>query len=211
MLSAADRIPDGDAGFARLLEVAFAFAEDNSHGTDPVAPNVAAILALGVILGDERVAGVARRQIDEQALPEAAALRARVTVYGRTDWSRHFWVSAALTVLGDANRSITVGLAKELMDTAPGGSGFSFSDLAADAAGGAFAVAATRDDSSARAMQRRILRGVNIEDFLPDIRDLPEGLTRDQLQAEYGGLGGEGTQRIVNEILQRLRGSAGLQ
>jgi hypothetical protein len=211
VMSAADRIPDGDAGFARLLEVAFAFAEDNSHGTDPVTPNEGAILALGVILGDERVAGVARRQIDEQALPEAAALRARVTVHGRKDWSRHFWVSAALTVLADADRSITVGLTKELMDAAPGGSGFSFSDLAADAAGQAFAVAATRDNASARTVQRRILQGVNIEDFLPDIRDLPEGLTRDQLQTEYGGLGGEGTQLVVDEILLRLRGSAGLQ
>jgi hypothetical protein len=132
-------------------------------------------------------------------------------VHGRKDWSRHFWVSAALTVLADADRSITVGLTKELMDAAPGGSGFSFSDLAADAAGQAFAVAATRDNASARTVQRRILQGVNIEDFLPDIRDLPEGLTRDQLQTEYGGLGGEGTQLVVDEILLRLRGSAGLQ
>ena len=211
VMSTADRIPDGDAGFARLLEVAFAFAEDNSHGSDAVAPNKAAILALGVILGDERVADVARRRIDEQALPEADALRARITVHGRPDWSRHFWVSAALTVLADANRSITVGLTKELMDAAPDGSGFSFSDLAADAAGGAFAVAATRDSASARAMQRRIAQGVRIEDFLPDVRDLPEGLTRDQLQSEYGGVGGEGTRRIVDDILQRLRDSPGLQ
>jgi len=211
MLSSADRIRDGDAGFAGMMEVAFAFAENNSHGTDPVRPNEAAILALGVILGDERVANVAGRSIDEQAIAEAEALRGRITVHGREDWSRHFWVSAALTVLSDADRSIGVGLTKELMDTTPGGSGFSFSDLAADAAGSAFAIAATRDTVSARLMQQRILRGVRIEDFLPDIRDLPEGLTRDQLQTEYGGLGGEGTQHVVEEILRRLRDAAGLQ
>lgn len=211
VMATADEIPDGDAGFARLMESAFAFAEDNSHDTDSVRLNQAAILALGVILGDERIADVARRTIDESGLAQAAALRARITAHGRHDWPRHFWVSAALTLLSDADRSLTVGLTKELMDTAPGGSGFSFADLAADAAGSAFALAATRDAMSARATQRRIMNGVRIEDYLPDLHDLPEGLTRDQLQAEYGGLGGEGTQKVVSEIRRRLAACVGLQ
>ncbi len=204
LMAAAEDVPDGDAGFVKLLEIAFGFAEDNSHNADPVLLNRAAILALGVILGDERLAGVAQRQIDESRLPEAEALRDRITAHGRSDWPRHFWVSAALTLLSDADRSITVGITKELMDTAPGGSGFSFADLAADAAGNAFALAATQDAASARAMQRRIMRGVRVEDYLPDLHGLPEGLTRDQFQAEYGGLGGAGTQRVVDEINRRL-------
>jgi len=52
VLARADGIPEGDAGFARLMEVAFAFAEDNSHGRDPVILQQAAILALAVILGE---------------------------------------------------------------------------------------------------------------------------------------------------------------
>jgi uncharacterized protein YfiM (DUF2279 family) len=211
VMATADEIPDGDAGFARLMESAFAFAEDNSHGTDSVRLNQAAILALGVILGHERIAAVARRTIDERGLAQAEALRARITAHGRHDWPRHFWVSAALTLLSDADRSFTVGLTKELMDTAPGGSGFSFADLAADAAGSAFALAATRDAMSARATQRRIINGVRIEDYLPDLHGLPEGLTRDQLQAQYGGLGGEGTQKVVSEIRRRLAACVGLQ
>lgn len=204
LLAAAEDVPDGDEGFVALLEIAFTFAEDNSHNTDPVLLNRAAILALGVILGDERLADLAQRQIDESRLPEAEALRDRITAHGRPDWPRHFWVSAALTLLSDADRSITVGITKELMDTAPGGSGFSFADLAADAAGNVFALAATQDAASARAMQRRIMRGAPIEDYLPDLHGLPEGLTRDQFQAEYGGLGGAGTQRVVDEINRRL-------
>ena len=211
LVAAADEIPDGDAGFAELLELAFAFAEDNSRGTNPIPPNQAAILALGVLLGDERLADVARRQFDENRLPEIEALRERITVHGRADWSRHFWVSATLTLLSDADRSITVGITKELMDAVPGGSGFSFSDLAVDAAGNMFALAATRDAASARATQRRIMNGVRIEDYLPDFHDLPEGLTRQQLQTEYGGLGGVGTRRIADGILRRLGDSAGLQ
>ena len=211
LLAAADEVPDGDAGFVRLLEIAFRFAEDNSHNTDPVLLNRAAILALGVILGDERLADLARREFDESRIPEVEALRDRITAHGRPDWPRHFWVSAALTLLSDADRSITVGISKELMDATPGGSGFSFADLAADAAGNRFALAATQDAASARAIQRRIMRGARIEDYLPDLHDLPEGLTLDQFQAEYGGLGGEGTRQVVAEINRRLATLSGLQ
>lgn len=64
VLDQAKDIPDGDEGFVRLIELAFTFAEDNSHGTDPVFPNQAAILSLGVILGSEQVAKVAGRKVD---------------------------------------------------------------------------------------------------------------------------------------------------
>jgi hypothetical protein len=211
VLAAAPGVPDGDEGFVRLLELAFTFAGDNTHGTDPVLPNRAALLALGVILGEEKVAGVAGRHIDEQRLPEAEALRARITLHGRKDWSQHFWVSASLTVLSDADRSIAIGITKELMDAQPGGTGFSFADLAADAAGNRFALAATRDEASARAMQARAAAGVRSADVVPDLRGLPEGLSRDVFQADYGGLGGEGTQRVVEEIRKRLAGCAALQ
>jgi hypothetical protein len=211
VLAAAPGVPDGDAGFQRLLELAFAFAEDNPHGTDAVLPNRAAVLALAVILGDEAVAKVAGRRLDLQRLPEAEALRARITLYGRKDWPRHFWVSAGLTLLADPDRSIAVGLTKELMDSTAGGTGFSFADVAADAAGSRFAVAATRDAASARAMQARILAGARNADFCPDARDLPEGIARDDFQARYGGLGGAGTQKLVDEIRRRLAACPGLQ
>jgi len=211
VLESADEIPKGDAGFAMLMERAFAYAEDNSHGTDPVLPNRAAILALGVILGERRVAEVAKREIDVASQSEAVKLRRRITLRGRYDLSQHFWVSAALTVLSDDTRSMTVGIAKEMMDSTPGGSGFSFVDLTADRAGTLFTVAATRDEESARAMQARIRGGVAIADFVPDLLDLPEGLSRDVFQEEYGGLGGEGTGKVVEEILRRLAGCEGLR
>lgn len=211
VLAEAAGVPDGDAGFVRLIEIAFAFAEDNAHGSDPVLPNRAAVLALAVILGDEAVAKVAGRRLDLQRLPEAEALRARITLYGRKDWPRHFWVSAGLTLLADPDRSIAVGLTKELMDSTAGGTGFSFADVAADAAGSRFAVAATRDAASARAMQARILAGARNADFCPDARDLPEGIARDDFQARYGGLGGAGTQKLVDEIRRRLAACPGLQ
>ncbi len=210
VLETADEIPKGDAGFEKLMEVAFAFAEDNSHGRDPVLPHRAAILALGVILGEGKVAKVAKREIDLARLSQAEKLRRRITLHGRRDLSQHFWVSAGLAVLSDDSKSMTVGIAKEMMDSA-GGSGFSFVDLTADRAGTLFTVAATRNEESARAMQARIRNGVVIADFVPNPLDLPEGIGNDDFQVEYGGLGGEGTKKIVEEIRRRLDACEGLR
>jgi len=210
VLETADEIPKGDAGFEKLMEVAFAFAEDNSHGRDPVLPHRAAILALGVILGDGKVAKVAKREINLARLSQAEKLRRRITLYGRRDLSQHFWVSAGLAVLSDAAKSMTVGILKEMMDSA-GGSGFSFVDLTADRAGTLFTVAATRNEESARAMQARIRDGVVIADFVPNPLDLPEGIGNVDFQVEYGGLGGERTKKIVEEIRRRLDACEGLR
>jgi hypothetical protein len=210
VLEIADEIPKGDEGFEKLIEVAFAFAEDNSHGRDPILTHRAAILALGVILGEEKVAKVAKREIDLARLSQAEKLRHRITLHGRRDLARHFWVSAGLAVLSDDAKSMTVGTAKEIMDSA-GGSGFSFVDLTADRAGTLFTVAATRNEQAARAMQARIRNGVVIADFVPNLLDLPEGISSDDFQVEYGGLGGKRTKKIVEEVRRRLAACEGLQ
>lgn len=204
VLDAAADVPDGDEGFLRLLEIAFAYAEDNSHGTDAVLPNRAAILALGKILGDDNVARVGGRDLDLGPPDARLALRRRIMLGGRGDLSQHFWVSAALAALADESRSLAVGLSKEEMDSTPGGSGFSFVDMAANSAGIRLAVAATRTEPSAHTMQARIRRGVEVSDLLPSLRELPEGITRDQLQADYGGLGGAETRRLLGEIDRRI-------
>ncbi len=82
LLALADEIPSGDDGFAMLLETAFEYAEDNSHRTEALIPNRAAILALGVILGEERVAQIARRSVNLNRSDELNALRGRITLRG---------------------------------------------------------------------------------------------------------------------------------
>jgi hypothetical protein len=211
VLAVADEVPPGDAGFVRLIEIAFAAAAEGPEGADVQLANRAALLALGVILGEEQVADVAGRHVDRGKLPAVEALRRRISLFGRQDWPRHFWVSAALTVLSDADRSLAVGLAKELMDAQPGGTGFSFADLAADAAGNRFALAATRDAAAATAMRARAAAGMQLADLVPDLRDLPEGLSRDAFHTDYGGLGGAGTNRIVEDVQRRLARCAALQ
>jgi hypothetical protein len=97
------------------------------------------------------------------------------------------------------------------MDATPGGSGFSFVDLAADRAGTLLTVAATESPKSARSLQLRIRKGVTIADFCPDIEGLPEGLSRDEFQGLYGGLGGDLTEGVVAEIRERLDTCPGLK
>lgn len=204
VLAAASEVPDGDEGFLRLLEIAFAYAADNSHGTDAVLPNQAAILALGKLLGDDKVARVGGRDIELGAPAERDRLRERIRLGGRGDLSRHFWVSAALAVLTDEQRSLFVGLSKEMMDSTPGGSGFSFVDMAANKAGIRLAVAAMRDAAAAHRVQDRLAAGVAVADILPELTGLPEGLPRGELQARFGGLGGAETQRLLEEIDRRI-------
>ena len=102
---------------------------------------------------------------------------------------------------------MTVGLSKELMDAGPGGSGFSFVDLTADRAGVLFALRATSSFDSAIAVQRRLAHGRNVDvaEFMPPIEGLPEGMTDQEFQVVYGGLGGQRTGEVVQEIRQRLR------
>jgi hypothetical protein len=80
----------------------------------------------------------------------------------------------------------------------------------ADRAGTLLAEAATADVDSARDLQMRIRRGLSSNDLCPDIQGLPEGISRDDFQAEYGGLGGAETGRIVEEIQRRLSTCKGL-
>lgn len=204
LLDQAGEVADGDAGFRQLLQIAFAYAEDNSHGTDAVLPNRAAILALGKILGEDRVARVGGRDLELGDGGPRERLRQRILLGGRNDLSRHYWVSAALTVLADAPRALTVGLSKELMDSTSGGTGFSFVDMAANASGIRLAVLATRDSASAHVLQSRIREEGHSAELLPAVDGLPEHLSRDTFQAEFGGLSGTETRRLLDEIERRI-------
>jgi uncharacterized membrane protein (Fun14 family) len=204
LLDQSDGIPSGDEGFVAILHRAFEEAEENSNGIDAVFANKAAILALGVILGEEKVARVARREIDPSYRPKINALRNRITLRGRHDLARHFWVSAALSVVSNEANATTIGKAKELMDSGPGGSGFSFVDMAANTAGIRLAVLATKNEIKAIEMRTRIQQTDDSLDICPPIDGLPEGMNAEQFQMQYGGIGGEGTRKLFADIRERV-------
>ena len=75
--------------------------------------------------------------------PEIQALRKKivgngVSIFGGVDYSKHFWISAALTIQLAPSTVEMVGVEKELSDDRDGGSGFDVVDLNADLAGAWF-------------------------------------------------------------------------
>ena len=119
-------------------------------------------------------------------------------------------LSAALEVLSNALASMDVGLLKEELD-ADGGSGFSFGDLLADRAGTMLAVRCTESTEDAVAMQQRLAKGFVESDFMPHGHDLPEGLSDEQLQSQFGGVGGRDYDNTLAEIDRRISTCAAYQ
>lgn len=205
------KLPQGNERFVAFLQAAFRLAKQRSQESDPVLQNRAALVALGALLGDRRVAsfvGTLADDADRQAAERAAG---QVTIRGRRDWTQHFCVSAAITSASNAAASNQIGLLKERMDSRPGGSGFSFADLAADRAGTRLAVAATRDADAARAMQARLSNQFRLDDVFPQAADLPEGISEAELKSRFGGINGPGYKRLIAEIERRLDRCAALK
>ena len=202
LLEAAPRLPRGEPRLGAAVEVAFAHARERSATSPPVLENRAALLALGILLGHRRLEDFVGQVVDERDWRRAAPL-ARTTLRGRDDWTKHFFVSAALTVLSAQAPSDAIGVFKEELD-AGGGSGFSFGDLMADRAGTTFALLATRDDAAARTLQARLAAGFRVDDFFPEAADLPEDIQAAELEARYGGVGGRLFRQYAAEVERRL-------
>jgi hypothetical protein len=202
LLHAAPRLPGGERRFGAAVEVAFAWAHERSATGSPVLENRAALLALGILLGHSRLEDFVGQVVEERDWRRAAPF-ARTTLRGRDDWTKHFFVSAALTVLSAQAPSDAIGLFKEELD-AGGGSGFSFGDLMADRAGTTFALLATGDDAAARAIQARLAGGFRVDDFFPEAADLPEDIQDAELQSRYGGVGGPLFRSYAAEVERRL-------
>jgi hypothetical protein len=196
-------LPAGEARFGKLLQAAFAPGATRSRAT-PIQENRAAILALGIALGHERLARYVGLSQHDELIQKAIALRAGTTLRGREDWPRHYLVSAALTVLENPLVSDAGGVIKEQLDALTRGSGFSFGDLTADRAGVRFALAATRDEAKAKAMQDRLQRGYSVQDFFPIGADLPENLTVEQFREKFGSVGSPRYRSMLKEIEGRL-------
>jgi len=199
--------PAGDARFAVALETAFALARDRSAQGSAMEENRAALLALGIVLGHPRLARAVGEKLDDERSEIAWRASEPTTLRGRADWTRHFTVSGALTVVSAVAPSDAAGLLKEELD-AGGGSGFSFGDLLADRAGTTFANVATRDEASAAAIQARLAGGFRVDDFFPPADGLPEGIQDAELQSRYGGVGGPLYRRTAEEIERRVSACA---
>jgi hypothetical protein len=194
---------NNDERFGLAVQTAFHLARERSAADSAVQANRNAVLALGIALGHYRVESLLGKFLDDSTRESVKEAFRGTTLRKRDDWTKHFFVSAALTVIAAGNVSDATGLFKEEKD-AGGGSGFSFGDLLADRSGTTFAQVATRDEASARALQDRLARGYNVDDYFPPGQDLPENLQDADFQAQYGGVGGAGYRRLMIEIERRI-------
>ncbi len=181
-----------------LMKPLFELAENRSGDGDPAANNRAAILILSTYVNGTSVGSI---------VPEASnwprPTRVTVTLHGRNDFAQHYLTSAGLTAMGSGALSDAVGLFKEV-DDSRGGSGFSFTDLAADRAGTRFAELATASGESARTVQLRIDQAQRETDIMPNVHDLPEGMSESKFKQRYGGIDSPAYRRVSQDIERRI-------
>ncbi len=101
-------------------------------------------------------------------------------LHGREDLAQHFAVSCALAAMLGPKAAEAAGVLKEMLDAQPGGSGFSFADLAADFSGVAFAEWLKEKPGR--------LAGVKaLEPFCLGPAGWKEGLSAEAFERMYGG------------------------
>ncbi len=213
LVKSAEQLPKSERLMA-ILQVAFRYAQQRSVKEDPVLENRAAILSLAVLLGHWRVETLIGPVTDGPIWLTSRQIGERmgmVHLRGREDWRRHFFVSAGLALLSNESVSDAAGLLKEEIDAGESVGDFSFSDLLADRAGTLFALATTRDEKSARWLQSRIVDGLSVDDIFPQASDLPEGISTQQLESDYGGVKGQQFLEMMGEIERRLAKCSALQ
>lgn len=195
LLASLATVPPGQS-----LPLASAFRDltgEEPPGDDPAAENRALLLVLAAhALGkDLRLLAP-----DAEATPRR---RVRLVLRGRVDLAQHFLASAAVTAASGSAVSEALGLSKELAD-ARGGSGFSFTDLAADRAGTRFGELAVRSPDTARAWRTRLAAQTMETDFMPAVDGLPEFLSESELQRRYGEVGSPAYQEMLDEVDRRV-------
>jgi hypothetical protein len=123
------------------------------------------------------------------------------TIRKRHDLVGHFTMSAALVVLTGPQGAEAAGFGKEIRDS-KSGNGFSFVDLCADMSGVLFATHVRE----ANIPLEHVIKGFTVENFVPSLDDLPEDISWDKFQKDYGEAGSKNFQRQRGEIYHRVLG-----
>jgi hypothetical protein len=185
-----------------FVQPLFRLASERSKTRNPIEENKAAILALSLYFGDQRI-----ERIAADALKPDMRRKKRHTDHvkldGRQEFVRHFVVSAGLTIAGGAVLADAMG--DENKGTVPAGDdSFSFTDLAADRAGVRFARAAVSSRDNAVRFQSRLSDLITEADIFPAVRDLPEGLSEIEFKRRYGTTSSRAYNRLIAEIDRRI-------
>ena len=200
-IAAATRDAASAAGKTPLTEVlgpVFDQARARTGSTgNAAAENRAAIIATMLYLQGVDVPRLLGEPGDARHRGKARML----TLRGRRDFAQHFVLSAGIAAAGGSRLADAVGLFKEL-DDSRGGSGFSFTDLAADRAGVRFAEAATGPAAS-RAQDLMSARPQESY-FMPDTRGLPERMPEAEFARRFGEVDSPRYREVADDIERRI-------
>lgn len=136
---------------------------------------------------------------DSQSIRRAP--RVLLSLHGRRDLAEHYVISAALAANGGSRLANAIGLIKEEEDASKG-SGFSFTDLAANRAGVQLGERATGE--AAARIQQRLAAARSDADLLPDFRDLPEFMPQAEFDRRFGPVGSPRYLKIIGRIDAQL-------
>jgi uncharacterized protein YfiM (DUF2279 family) len=126
-----------------------------------------------------------------------------VTVAGRRDLALHFLISAVFSANRDSDLGDALGEMKELSDALPGGSGFSFVDLAADRAGLRLGQLLADPNLTAET-QARLSRARPGDLFPARALGLEEGLSEAEFERRFGALDSAQYEAAVERIDRAL-------
>ncbi len=170
-------------------------------GADPHEEMRAALYALALYCGDpdfgDQIGVTLKRSMQGRANGCEGT-----TLGARDDFKRHFVISAGLQAATASDTAFGMGELKELLDSNEGGSGFSFRDMVADAAGVRFARALL---AAPPAEWKPMLARLDGEDaILPAFEDLPEHLAEADFRARFGDVDSAAYAAMVADIDARV-------
>lgn len=181
-----------------LIGPMFKLAESRSMLNDPVIENKAVFITLGAYSLNKNISKLFDKKDQTKIKTKKIYLK------NRFDLSRHFLVSAAITSLADSSLAESIGLEKEMKDS-EGGSGFSFSDLAADHAGIRLAEYSISNEQHARKVQTKLASIKYEGDYMPAIDNLPDGLSRQEFNRKYANTAEyESKEQLIKRRIDQL-------
>lgn len=185
------------------LMAVFQLAAEQSQrpGTSLQQEHRAALLALASFFGADHFRWLFWGSAEGPPLSSSSL---PVTLAGREDLLLHFVYSAAIEALSNRRVAWLAGEMKELLDTNPGRSGFSFVDLLADKAGLYFASQALSSPVSAARLQHQLALGIDDRDLLPAFDALQEGIQYEHFIRYYTNLESDAYQKQLASLQQKL-------
>jgi uncharacterized protein YfiM (DUF2279 family) len=174
---------------------------DPAHAEDSDEFSRAALVALSLIVVGGQAEALAPRAVELSK--DCPHPRAGYLLQQREDLAKHWSFSAGLTAVLGEETAASLGEWKELDDSLPNGSGFSFVDLAADRSGMQAALRVL--DSATAARTTTELSRATDEDLLPEtLLQGAEGLSEASFVDSFGTLDRARYRRAVRAIDQIL-------